>query len=318
MIRNLVCTWFKHLICLWLLISYVTVISAVNEEVLSSNYFTITTGEESTVSLDNNFGNSIINIGNLDGLSDDDLAIGASRYLEGKGAVYIMFMNKGNAVKSQTLITQDSLNADLGNANFGSSLACMGDYNADSTSDILVGAPQYSQEVTSADKGAVFLLFLTSKMTIKQSTFCIFFVYIYIISSYVCVCANITADGMVNSFLSFYEELGDALFGAALTFYSESDEFGETTDYAVVGAPEYSTTSSAYGALLIISWTDYIVESNEFTGGSTLLIVDATSGGGHFTAVLSAHSKFGCAIDQMGNNPDNFLTNQNLVIYEHV
>lgn len=95
----------------------------------------------------NYFGGGICNLGDMDGDSINDLAVGAigDRGPNGGapvGAIYILFMNRNGTVKSQVKI--DKSNGVIGNAinnnyGFGSSIANIGDLDGDGVKDIAVG-----------------------------------------------------------------------------------------------------------------------------------------------------------------------------------
>ena len=178
--RQLACNWFKHLICLWLLTSCVTVIRAQNE-VLSSTKFENPNGQQDL------FGCSMTGIGNLDSSADEDLAIGASNYAT-TGAVFIMFMESGEVNSHQIIhsATTGGFTATLAESDaFGSSIASMGDYNGDGhAADILVGASG------SSNHGIVYLLFLRGMIKNKTTTLLFFFISIYVYYNFfnVCMC----------------------------------------------------------------------------------------------------------------------------------
>ena len=70
----------------------------------------------------------------------DDLAAGGGA---GRGAVYILFLNADSTVKAEQKIsnTQGGLTGPLDNADrFGSSVAALGDLDADGVVDLAVGA----------------------------------------------------------------------------------------------------------------------------------------------------------------------------------
>lgn len=124
--------------------------------------------------LDNSdlFGSSITSIGDLDGDSVPDLAVGSPFDDDGaadRGAVWILLMNANGSVKSQQKISGTSGGftgaldvSDL----FGSSVASLGDLDGDGTVDLAVGA--VNDDDGGVDRGAVWILFLKPNGTVKS------------------------------------------------------------------------------------------------------------------------------------------------------
>jgi hypothetical protein len=119
------------------------------------------------------FGVSVASLGDLDGDGVTDLAVGAFRDDtggNGRGAVYILFMNSGGTVRSHqkiasgtgggpTLTDQDY---------FGRSVASLGDLDGDGVMDIAVGA--YRDDTGGSGRGALHVLFLNTNGTVKANT----------------------------------------------------------------------------------------------------------------------------------------------------
>jgi hypothetical protein len=113
------------------------------------------------------FGTAIANLGDMNADGVTDLAVGASGDDDGAanaGAVWILRMTAAGTVVSQQLIsrTAGGLGGHTSRA-FGSSLAPLGDVNADGVPDVIVGAPTGA----SLDTGNVFVLFLNSDGTVQ-------------------------------------------------------------------------------------------------------------------------------------------------------
>ncbi len=91
------------------------------------------------------FGNSVANIGDLDGDGVSDLAVGATLDDDGgeaRGALHIMFMNTDGSVSSTVEINSSTVNGPVlsDDDRFGSSVANIGDLDGDGVSDLAVGA----------------------------------------------------------------------------------------------------------------------------------------------------------------------------------
>lgn len=123
------------------------------------------------------FGTSLAAVGDLDGDGNTDLAVGAIRTdadarvsRENSGAIYILYLNNDGSVKSSTEIT-DGVNGGprlFMNANFGLSVANIGDLNGDGITDLAVGAN--SQKGHRGLRGAVFILFMKADGSVESST----------------------------------------------------------------------------------------------------------------------------------------------------
>ena len=110
------------------------------------------------------FGVAVAPIGDLNGDSVEDLAVGASDDDTGginRGAVYIFFMNTDGTVSSSVKIAHETnggptlSNRDI----FGVSLSSIGDLNGDGVKELAVGA--YEDDTGGSTRGAVYILFIT-------------------------------------------------------------------------------------------------------------------------------------------------------------
>ncbi len=113
------------------------------------------------------FGGSLSCIGDLDGDSITDIAVGAYQDDDGggtgssRGAIWILFLNTDGTVKSEQKLsqTQGNFSGVLDETDgFGSSLTTIGDLNGDGVNDIAVGA--YQDDDGGINRGAVWVLFL--------------------------------------------------------------------------------------------------------------------------------------------------------------
>lgn len=119
------------------------------------------------------FGQTITNLGDLNGDGVTDLAVGAPFDDDGgsdQGAVYILFMNSNGTVASSQKIsdlsgglapnTLDPLD------NFGVSIASLGDWDGNGTTDIVVGSRRDGDG--GFEKGAVYILTLNTNGTVSN------------------------------------------------------------------------------------------------------------------------------------------------------
>ena len=110
-------------------------------------------------------GSAVTNIGDLDGDGVQDLAVGA--FSDGKGAIYILFMNTNGTVKSNVKISEglagfnpDGLDR---RTHFGMSIANIGDLDGDGVQDLAVGA-SYDKR----SKGTVYILFMNTNGSVAS------------------------------------------------------------------------------------------------------------------------------------------------------
>jgi hypothetical protein len=105
------------------------------------------------------FGFGLANLGDIDGDSVTDLAVGASGPTGyGADAAYVLLLNANGTVKSSQKLT--------GSNRFGTSVAALGDIDADGVTDLAVGAPDTGAFPFSS--GVVEILLLNSNGTVKR------------------------------------------------------------------------------------------------------------------------------------------------------
>ncbi|MHC4219760.1 MAG: integrin alpha, partial [Planctomycetota bacterium] len=118
------------------------------------------------------FGWSVAALGDLDGDTVGDLAVGAVQDDDGganRGAVWMLFLNSNGTVKSHQKIsdTQGNFPGALGDTDWlGSSVASITDLDGDGVDELSVGAER--DDDGGADRGAVWMLFLNSNGTVKS------------------------------------------------------------------------------------------------------------------------------------------------------
>ncbi len=119
-----------------------------------------------------NFGFSIANIGDLNGVGISDIAVGAIGDDAGgsnSGAIHVMFMNSDGTVSSTIEINDLTANGPVLNDgdNFGYSIANIGDLNNDGVLDIAVGA--INDDTGGASRGAIHIMFMNSNDTVSHT-----------------------------------------------------------------------------------------------------------------------------------------------------
>ena len=112
------------------------------------------------------FGTSVASIGDMDHNGVPDIAIGAastssSAPNDGKGAVYVMFLDSSaNVVHTSIISNNTGGGPDLAdNDAFGYSIANIGDMDGNGVQDLAVGAP-LDDESGDGNSGAVYILFM--------------------------------------------------------------------------------------------------------------------------------------------------------------
>ncbi|MEM7393365.1 MAG: integrin alpha, partial [Verrucomicrobiota bacterium] len=119
-------------------------------------------GETLGLAMGDGFGAAVAGLGDLNGDSVPDLAVGANGDDDGlvdAGAVYVLFLTTNGTVGSHTKISiPNGMPSLAGGGQFGQAIANLGDLNGDTVPELVVGAYLDSQvEVTG---GAAYILFL--------------------------------------------------------------------------------------------------------------------------------------------------------------
>jgi hypothetical protein len=133
-----------------------------------------------TLTNNDHFGDSVANIGDLDGDGVNDLAVGAIRDDAGgtdRGAVHIIFMNTDGSVKSTEEINDSTPNGpELGDEDrFGDSVANIGDLDGDGVNDLAVGAPNDDTKSNGTDggrnwdAGGAYIIFMNTDGSVKST-----------------------------------------------------------------------------------------------------------------------------------------------------
>jgi hypothetical protein len=128
---------------------------------------------DGTLNDGDNFGVEVAGIGDLNGDSVPDMAVGAHLDDDGRsanGAVWILFLNTDGTVKSEQKIsdTTGGFTGTLSNDDrFGRTVSAIGDLDGDSVTELAVGATGTDDEATNS--GAVWILSLTTTGTVTST-----------------------------------------------------------------------------------------------------------------------------------------------------
>ncbi len=218
------------------------------------------------------FGCSLANVGDLDGDTVTDLAVGAYRDgLAGNGAVWILFLNADGTVKDQQKIANGEGGLPdpgwppvpllKGSDYFGQSVANLGDLNADGITDLAIGA--FGDDDGASGAGAVWILFLNNDGTV---------------ASYQKISA--TQGGFTGS-LESSDYLG---YSAADTGDLDGDGLGDLLSGALYGG----VGGAVWGILINADGT----VKNQFEISTTA---------GTFTGSLDGNDRFGRSIARLGD-----------------
>jgi len=104
---------------------------------------------------DANFGYSVATAGDVNGDGYSDVIVGAPYYDNGQANEGRAYVYHGSATGLSTTFNWTA-ESDQADANFGNSVATAGDVNGDGYSDVIVGAPYYSNDQTAEGRAYVY------------------------------------------------------------------------------------------------------------------------------------------------------------------
>ena len=231
-------------------------------------------------SLDDNdqFGNALANIGDLNNDGINDLAVGVQQDDDGgsnRGAVWILYLNADGSVNNQQKIssTEGDFNGSLENGDqFGSAVANAGDLDGNGVTDLVVGAN--GDDDGGTDRGAIWLLYMNPDGTVNTHQ------------------KISQTEGNFTGFLGSGDQFGNAIANLGDLNNDGVNEFA-------VGALSSDDGGVDRGAV----WILFMKASGEVLSTSKL-----SDTSGNFDGVLTDGNQFGSAIANIGDLDDNGVT----------
>ncbi|MCH7574705.1 MAG: FG-GAP repeat protein [Candidatus Marinimicrobia bacterium] len=217
------------------------------------------------------FGTSVAALGDLDGDTVPDMAVGVLGDGDGgteHGAVYILFMNTNGTVKSYQKIsdTEGNFTAILDdNDQYGTSITALGDLDNDGVTDLAVGA--IGDDDGGESRGTVYVLFMNTDGTVKSH-------------QKISDTAGTFAAPLVNS----------GKFGISVAGLTDLD--GDSVLDLAVGAFQDDDGGTDRGAV-------YVLFMN--TDGTVKSYQKISDTAGNFTASLETADNFGYSVSTTGD-----------------
>ncbi|HET6373569.1 MAG TPA: integrin alpha, partial [Candidatus Polarisedimenticolia bacterium] len=217
------------------------------------------------------FGYSVATAGDVNGDGYSDVIVGAIHYIHGPADEKRAYVYLGSSSGLATLPAWTAQNAQF-TANFGASVSTAGDINGDGYSDIIIGAPYYTNDLPNEGRAYVYLgsasgLALSSGWTAEGDQDSAYF------GTSVSTAGDVNGDGY-----------SDVIVGAYLYDNVQADE-GRAYVYlgsasGLASTPVWSAESDQVGAQLGISvstagdvngdgYADVIIGATNFSNGQT-------------------------------------------------
>lgn len=225
-----------------------------------------------TGNLDNDdwFGDSIENLGDVDGDGIIDLAVSAPMDDDGNtdfGAVWILFMNADGTVKGQQKISDTAGNFThtfTGTSDYflGTGMSALGDLDDDGIPDLAIGGQ--GDDTDASNQGTIFITYLNANGTVKNYH---------------------RIGGGVGGFNGSLSPVDS--FGSSIELISDLDGNGHRE--IAVGAETANTVKGEFWILFMNS-TEHVIDQQQITEGV-----------GGFNETLGIPSFFGSAIADIGD-----------------
>ena len=209
------------------------------------------------------FGSSVAGIGNLDGDSIPDMAVGARGDSGGTGAVWIVLLNADGTAKDEHEINGSSVTLD-GAGSFGYSLCGLGPVTgpADSVLALAVGATLEDHN-GDQDAGNVLILFLDAGGVVEGS--------------------HRIASSDLNPF---------DYFGSSIANLGDLDGIGSSVMTLAIGAPGDDRSGAEAGAVWLVRLNSSLVPT---TPAPNVIALGASG----FPGVLAANDRFGSGLSRL-------------------
>ncbi len=246
-----------------------------NGKVNSSKKLGFSNGTFLSLSDNDDFGSAIIPISDIDNDGNDDLVVGAKGSDAGQGAIWVLFLDENENIKS--FVKSDATTSPLENAieprdNFGSAMANIGDLDGDGVDEVAIGVIGDEYEGSQiTDIGAIWIAYFNNAGEIKE----------------IKKIGWQEEGGNIEGLKS-----GD-LFGFSIANIGDLD--GNGTNDLVVGAPGDDDGGTNYGAF----WVLFLKSDG------TLSHYKKTSDLGRFKGILNPGDGFGSAIANLGDLDEN-------------
>lgn len=238
---------------------------------------------------------SVASAGDVNGDGYSDVIVGASRYSNGQSLEGAFFVYHGSAsgINSSPVATVES---NVASAEMGDAVACAGDVNGDGYSDVIVGAPGYTNG--QSGEGATFIyhgsasgINTTPVNTIESNQTNAFFGY-----SVACA-GDVNADGYSDVVVVFngYTN-GESNEGAAYVYVGSSSGIN-TAPIAILETNQANANLSSVASAGDVNgdgYSDIIMGANNYSNGQAseggAFVYHGSASGINITAITIAES----------------------------